>query len=147
VDFLKYDMCKYQYPNGSTSASTDKITPFFRFINKVNNPTLVSQVSAASHIVATINDVDRYFNTALVEVDRDNEESSQDPQWVINYWIAQEKAYPIMARVARDILSIVAAEVDVERIFSTGRDIVGIRRQSLHGETIQMLSMLKNHAK
>ena len=49
-----------------------------------------------------------------------------------------------MCQVARDYLAILAGEVDVERLFSAGRDLIGIRRHSLSIETIRALMILKS---
>jgi hypothetical protein len=49
-----------------------------------------------------------------------------------------------MSQVARDYLAIPAGEVDVERLFSAGRDLIGIRRYSLSIETIRALMILKS---
>jgi hypothetical protein len=42
-----------------------------------------------------------------------------------------------MSQVARDYLSIPPEKVDVERIFSSKRDLLGIRRHSLGPETMR----------
>ena len=51
--------------------------------------------------------------------------------------------YPILQLMARDYLTIPGGEVSVERLFSGGRDILGIRRHSLGPETFRMLMILK----
>jgi hAT family C-terminal dimerisation region len=49
-----------------------------------------------------------------------------------------------MAAAARDYLAIPASEVAVERLFSTARDVLGIRRHSLTGDTIRMLMLTRD---
>jgi hypothetical protein len=49
-----------------------------------------------------------------------------------------------MAQAARDYLVIPAAEVDIERLFSDGRDILGVCRWALQGKTIRALQLLKD---
>ena len=41
-----------------------------------------------------------------------------------------------MSQVARDYLPIPLAEVDVERLFSEGRDLMGLRRYSMAPDTM-----------
>jgi hypothetical protein len=41
-------------------------------------------------------------------------------------------------------LPIPGSEVDVERLFNTGRNILGIRRFSMTGDTLRMMIMLKD---
>jgi hypothetical protein len=48
-----------------------------------------------------------------------------------------------MARIARDFIRIAAAEVGVERLFSQGRDQIGLRQYSLLPAMMKMLTMLK----
>jgi hypothetical protein len=49
-----------------------------------------------------------------------------------------------MSQVARDYLAIPASEVDVERLFSTGRDLIGLRRHSLSIDTMRAIMMIKS---
>jgi hAT family C-terminal dimerisation region len=46
--------------------------------------------------------------------------------------------------MAKDYLSIPGTSVTVERVFSGGRDILGIRRYSLGPETFRTLMILKH---
>ena len=48
-----------------------------------------------------------------------------------------------MAAAARDYLAIPASEVSCERVFSAGRDVIGLRRFSLHASTMRQLSLLR----
>ena len=48
-----------------------------------------------------------------------------------------------MAAAARAILAIPGSEVDVERLFCGGRDLLGIRRHIMSGELMRILTLLK----
>jgi hypothetical protein len=50
-----------------------------------------------------------------------------------------------MAAAARALLPVPGSEVDVERLFSGGRDLLGIRRYALKGETMRILTLLKEY--
>jgi hypothetical protein len=50
-----------------------------------------------------------------------------------------------MSQVARDFLGIPAAEIDVERLFSSGRDLIGLRRYSLTAGTMRTLVFLRSY--
>ena len=47
-----------------------------------------------------------------------------------------------MTAAARDYLVIPALEVDIKRLFSIRRDILGVRRWSINTETIGILIIL-----
>jgi len=49
-----------------------------------------------------------------------------------------------MSQVARDYLAIPASEVDLERLFSTGADMISVKRYSLQAKTIRSLLLLKS---
>ena len=49
-----------------------------------------------------------------------------------------------MAQAARDYLPIPASEVDVERLFNIGRDVLGVRRFAMSGNTLRTVMMLKD---
>ena len=62
---------------------------------------------------------------------------------MLKWWDANAFYYPLMAAAARALLAIPGSEVDVERLFSGGRDLLGIRRYALRGETMRVLTLLK----
>src|ERR1700744_5174352 len=61
----------------------------------------------------------------------------QDPDWVLTWWRANESEFPRLAKAARDLLAVPGAEVDVERLFSDGRDILGLRRNLMSADTMR----------
>jgi hypothetical protein len=48
-----------------------------------------------------------------------------------------------MARAAREYLAVPSSEVDCERLFNTGRDLLGVRRWSMSGDTMRVMMLLK----
>ena len=59
----------------------------------------------------------------------------------LTFWKEHEQQFPVLASLARDILSIPATGAGVERLFNSARDICHYRRGSLHATTIQDLMM------
>jgi hAT family C-terminal dimerisation region len=57
------------------------------------------------------------------------------------FWKKHEDEFPILARIARDILSIPASGAGVERLFNCARDICHYRRGQLKAETIKDLML------
>jgi hypothetical protein len=87
-------------------------------------------------------DIDRYLDTPALHWNP-QDKSNWDPDWVLKWWDANAFQYPLMAAAARALLAISGSEVDVERLFSGGRDLLGIRRYALKGETMRILTLLK----
>jgi hypothetical protein len=48
-----------------------------------------------------------------------------------------------MVKAARALLAVLGAEVDVERLFYGGRDLLRIRRYALKGHIMRVLTILK----
>jgi len=91
-----------------------------------------------SNTISKANDIDRYFDLPVV-----NWDGGDDPDWLIRWWRNNSTEFPLMSLVARDYLAIQAAEVDVERVFCMGRDLIGLRRYSMGGETMRVLMLLQ----
>ena len=49
-----------------------------------------------------------------------------------------------MACIAREFLAIPVSEVDCERLFNEGRDLLGIRCYSISSNTIRTMMLLKS---
>ncbi|EED20921.1 conserved hypothetical protein [Talaromyces stipitatus ATCC 10500] len=90
-------------------------------------------------------DIDQYFDTPTISTGFDPNQSQTE--FIRNWWKANKLEFPCMAKVAQDHLAILAAEVDVERLFNGGRDILGIRRFSMNGRTLGTLLRLKDAAR
>lgn len=84
-----------------------------------------------------LSDIDKYFDTPPISV-----ADTTGQNWLCNWWKMHKGEYPRMAAAARDYLAIPASEVAVERVFSTARDVLGIRRYSLKGDTLRMLMLI-----
>jgi hAT family C-terminal dimerisation region len=94
---------------------------------------------------STENDIDRYFNTPPVKFVLDKKEDQTI--WALNYWLGNKWDFPLMFEVARDYMAVAASEVDIERLFSGGRDMLGVRRWSLQAKTMRSLTLLKDDLK
>jgi len=87
-------------------------------------------------------DIDRYLDAPAITWD-DEDETNYDPDWILKWWKTSAGQFPYMAKAARALLAVPSAEVDVERLFSGGRDLLGIRRFGLNGESMRILTLLK----
>ncbi|KAF8705378.1 protein dimerization, partial [Rhizoctonia solani] len=57
----------------------------------------------------------------------------------LEWWSRHHQRFPRLAAMARDYLCIPGSSVAVERVLSTGRDVISLRRASLSAETISIL--------
>jgi hypothetical protein len=87
-------------------------------------------------------DIDEYLDSKEITPDL---QSISNPNWVLEWWHANSFIFPTMVLAARDHLAIPASEVDVERLFCGGRDLLGIRRPALSGDTMRLLTPLKSY--
>jgi hypothetical protein len=53
-------------------------------------------------------------------------DDSDDPEWGLQWWKANTLQFPIMSRVSSGYLAIPVSEIDVERLFSSSRDLVDL---------------------
>jgi hypothetical protein len=89
-----------------------------------------------------LTDIDRYLDTPPIVFKLSK--SDNQTQWILNWWDGNKYEFPCIAQAARDYLPIPASEVDVERLFNVGRDVLGVRRFAMSGETLRTVMMLKD---
>ena len=61
---------------------------------------------------------------------------------ILQWWKQNAKAYPCLARIARDYLAIPATSVPAERAFSGGADLISAKRGSMDEVTIRTCIVL-----
>lgn len=82
---------------------------------------------------------DRYFN-APCETNFDAKEFDFHLKW----WKAHEFNFPTVAKAARTLFSVPGSEVDCERLFSGGRDLLGVRRKVMGTTSMRICQLLKS---
>lgn len=63
---------------------------------------------------------------------------------ILRFWQGKQYQYPIIARIAKDHLTIPATSPESERLFSVGGDIVTKKRNWLSLSTLRYLLCLRN---
>jgi hypothetical protein len=63
---------------------------------------------------------------------------------VLQWWSSNEAFYPRLSQVAKDVLAIPIAQVGVERVFNTAKDVIGDRRHRLSAQVIRQIMILKD---
>jgi hAT family C-terminal dimerisation region len=86
-----------------------------------------------------VSEIDQYLDGPLVDWN-----GLDDPNWVLRWWKANSLQYPIISQVARDNLPIPPAEVDCEHLFSTSRDLLGLRRHPMSPETMKAVLLVRD---
>ena len=81
-------------------------------------------------------ELDRYLNENPIP---DFEEFD-----ILIWWMGNTSKYPILARIAKDVLAIPASTVASESAFSTGKRIINDFRSSLAPETVEALICLQD---
>jgi hypothetical protein len=84
-------------------------------------------------------DFDRYFEDPCITI------FEPTADYILKYWKNHAVQYPDVAKAARDLLAVPSAEVNVESLFSEGRDLLGIRRKDMDGDTMRTTRLLKSH--
>lgn len=80
----------------------------------------------------------KYLDEGILEDDAALEDFD-----ILNYWCDKKHRFPLLYRVALDILPVQASSVPSERVFSSGKETDTLRRSNLSPEMMEMLQVLK----
>ena len=95
---------------------------------------LLKRMFSHSSSSVPIHEVDDYLNLQV-------EAWAVDP---LQWWKSHASQFPLLSKLATEVLSIPGVSVAVERLFNVGRDVIGIRRHSLGSGSVSSL-MFANH--
>ncbi|GJR23511.1 oxysterol-binding protein-related protein 1D [Tanacetum coccineum] len=85
---------------------------------------------------------ERYVNLDFVTHLHPKEFATFD---VLGFWKEKETMYPVLSRMAMDIISVQASSVASESAFSTSERVLSIRRTRLTPASLEMCMCLKDH--
>ncbi|GKC11218.1 zinc finger BED domain-containing protein RICESLEEPER 2 [Tanacetum coccineum] len=85
---------------------------------------------------------ERYVNSDFVTHLHPKEFATFD---VLGFWKEKETMYPVLSRMAMDIISVQASSVASESAFSTSGRVLSIRRTRLTPASLEMCMCLKDH--
>ena len=86
--------------------------------------------------------IDQYFNTPTISTGF--EMSQSQTEFIRSWWKANRLELGCMTKIAQDYLATRVAEVDVEKLFNGGRNVLGIRHFSMKRKTLGTLIRLKD---
>ncbi|GKA97663.1 zinc finger BED domain-containing protein RICESLEEPER 2 [Tanacetum coccineum] len=84
---------------------------------------------------------EQYLKTDFVSGLQPKDFASYD---VLGFWKSKENQFPVLSRMAMDILSVQASSVASESAFSTSGRLLTIRRTRLTPESLEMCMCLKD---
>ncbi|GJY80763.1 zinc finger BED domain-containing protein RICESLEEPER 2 [Tanacetum coccineum] len=137
------------FASKSKSYFNESLEGFYNlYYAKYGNPTQSSQTSgrATSSKVRTdptmSSEYERYVNSDFVTHLHPKEFASFD---VLGFWKEKETMFPVLSRMAMDIISVQASSVASESAFSTSGRVLSIRRTRLTPASLEMCMCLKDH--
>ncbi|RLM60680.1 hypothetical protein C2845_PM14G05940 [Panicum miliaceum] len=83
-----------------------------------------------------VSELDKYLEEETIPTDA--------PFDILQYWKTSSATYPILARMARDILAVPASTVASESAFSSGEKIINNYRSRLTSKTVEALICLQD---
>lgn len=81
-------------------------------------------------------DLCKYLGDALVK--------EADPFDILNWWKTNSSKYPVLSKMARNVLSVPVSTVASESSFSTGGRVLDSYRSSLRPKTVEALVCAQN---
>ncbi|GJY89217.1 zinc finger BED domain-containing protein RICESLEEPER 2-like protein [Tanacetum coccineum] len=136
--YSKYGTNQTQSTSGGGSSSGVTRDPYARLLHGLTqhkkkksrgDPTMSSEY-------------EQYLKTDFVLGLQPKDFASYD---VLGFWKSKENQFPVLSRMAMDILSVQASSVASESAFSTSGKLLTIRRTRLTPESLEMCMCLKDH--
>ncbi|GJZ51172.1 zinc finger BED domain-containing protein RICESLEEPER 2-like protein [Tanacetum coccineum] len=136
--YTKYGTNQTQSTSGGGSSSGVSRDPYARLLHGLTqhkkkksrgDPTMSSEY-------------EQYLKTDFVSGLQPKDFASYD---VLGFWKSKENQFPVLSRMAMDILSVQASSVASESAFSTSGRLLTIRRTRLTPESLEMCMCLKDH--
>ena len=144
VDEIKAYL-KKQWPQQDQAAAPVQDVDFQQFSGiDIHTANLLRRAQRLQQNTNASDDIDAYFSSPTVQFDPlDRKSFTMD--WILEWWRGNAFMFPTMAKAARALLAVPGAEVDIERLFCGGRDLLGVRRATMSGATMRILTLLKAH--
>ncbi|KAD1995855.1 hypothetical protein E3N88_42061 [Mikania micrantha] len=125
-------------PGSSSSSSASRARdPMVNLLNTVRNVTAKRQRGNTPS-----SELGRYGGT---DYSSDMTAESYRNFDILAWWKAKESEFPILAAMARDLLTVQASTVASESAFSLSGRVLSLRRTKLTPESVEMCICLKDH--
>jgi hypothetical protein len=135
-----------QFYRGSESSPQPSDAPMLSYheVDLTEDEELFRAFSTCDDISGSEEDPFASYNEAQRYL-KDPRAKPKEAADLLEWWRLNQRRYPTLALMARDILAIPLAGVGVERIFSQARDVITYRRNRLTGQTISDIMVCKSH--
>ncbi|KAI3813486.1 hypothetical protein L1987_18211 [Smallanthus sonchifolius] len=122
---------------GSGSTSSSSRNPMLNLFNTLRN-----ENTKRARGTTPSSELGRYQATDFISTLRSEEFENFD---ILSWWQGKESQYPVLAAMARDLLTVQASTVASESAFSLSGRVLSIRRTRLTPESMDMCICLKDH--
>nr|GEZ37861.1 zinc finger BED domain-containing protein RICESLEEPER 2-like [Tanacetum cinerariifolium] len=127
-----------QASGGATSSRSTGGNKYSRLLNGLKAHTKKISRNGPT----TSSEFERYANSDFVTHLHPKEFATFD---VLGFWKEKETMFPVLSRMAMDLISVQASSVASESAFSTSGRVLSIRRTRLTPASLEMCMCLKDH--
>lgn len=127
-------------PHSQTSKSVSKKSKSL-FARGANMLSKFAGSESSKRTQSDVSELQMYLNYDFMKGMDDEEKSELD---ILQWWKGQSSKHPILAAMARDMLSIQCSSVASERAFSASGRVLDDRRSSLKPDTLEMCVCFKD---
>ena len=125
-------------PSEGLSESEEPSAKRFQLLSSIIEKKLQEKENVSNKIPPEEEEVDRYFSATHIIDDK------VDP---VIFWLQQDKNYPLLSTVAKDVLVIPGSSAPVERVFSTAGDSTCGKQNHLSDKNLEHKVILRKNRK
>nr|GEZ63474.1 zinc finger BED domain-containing protein RICESLEEPER 2 [Tanacetum cinerariifolium] len=136
--YAKYDNLTTESSSGTSSSRASGGNQMSRLLNRLQKHTK----KKARNDPSLFSEYERYVNSDFVTLLDNNAFATFD---LLGFWKANESMFPVLSRMAMDIISVQANSIASEFAFSTSGRVLSIGRTRLTPTSLEMCMCLKDH--
>ncbi|GKB03686.1 zinc finger BED domain-containing protein RICESLEEPER 2-like protein [Tanacetum coccineum] len=138
IYYAKYGNPTNESSSGASSSKASGGNQMSKLLNRLQE----HRKKKARNDPSLSSEYERYVNSDFVTLLDNSEFAAFD---LLGFWKAKETMFPVLSRMAMDIISVQATSVASESAFSTSGRVLSIRRTRLTPASLEMCMCLKDH--
>ena len=138
--FIKYGNNENISSTNSTTTSKGK-SSFFSMIDKKRNILGSSSTTSTANPNTTPAELERYYQFDHYSLIPEDEVDKLD---ILRWWKLNERSYPVLSKMARDLLTVLVSTVASESAFSAGNRVLDEQRSRLKEDILEALICVKD---